>query len=88
MSFLKRLFGGGDDSAPRVSNKASETWSWTLRSAYIPVPAAFAEGFPTEKAARQAAEEEVQSRGGANWKRDHPHLSVTISGPNNQFYKL
>lgn len=79
MKFLRAIFGSKKD-AFRGEGKKSENWSWTLRS--------YGEhnttrgGYPTEDAAVQALEEHMQSLGaGLNWEKDHPHLTVLVSGP-------
>jgi hypothetical protein len=69
-----------------------QTWSWYLRNRDLPggeALVAWAEGLPTAEAAKEAAEKYIRSHGGsANWKRDHPHLIVMISGPSDQSYYL
>ena len=53
-----------------------EKWSWYLR-AYGQLVQSQG-GFPTEEAARKAAESVVNVRGGANW-RSNPDISVRIT---------
>jgi hypothetical protein len=93
MGFWTRLFGIPEprfSSKKRVSSssggKTPESWSWYLRE--DGELRAWEERHPTEEAAVRAAEAECRDWGGANWRRDHPYMTVMIKGPNNHSYTL